>query len=109
MSGLLWGGVAGILRSTSPTLVALACGIEWFTVGSTYWGNYRADGDNFSEVLLTSNVASRGLMLNAKGKDKRKPSDVIFASIFAGGIAGCAGGLLRMVTYLTSVPFLTAI
>jgi hypothetical protein len=35
-------------------------------------------------------------MLNVSGRDKTKPSDMISASSIAGGIAGCAGGLLRM-------------
>jgi hypothetical protein len=35
-------------------------------------------------------------MLNARGRDKIKPSDMISASGIAGGIAGCAGSILRM-------------
>jgi hypothetical protein len=38
MSGLLVGGAAGVLRSTTPTLFALASAIQWFVLGSTFWG-----------------------------------------------------------------------
>jgi hypothetical protein len=38
VSGLLVGGVTGVLRSATPTLFALASGIQWFTLGSTFWG-----------------------------------------------------------------------
>ena len=50
----------------------------------------------YIENFLTSNIAARGIMLNLWGKDMIKTSDMISASSIAGGIAGCAGGLLRM-------------
>ena len=39
-SGLIVGGVSGVLRSTTPMLFALASGIQWFTLGSTFWGQH---------------------------------------------------------------------
>lgn len=41
MSGMLIGGFAGVMRSTSPTLFALASGIQWFTLGTAFWGEPR--------------------------------------------------------------------
>jgi hypothetical protein len=38
MSGLLVGGFAGIVRSSTPTLFALASGAQWFALGSTFTG-----------------------------------------------------------------------
>ncbi len=35
---MVFGGVAGLLRSSSPTLFALASGAQWFSIGGTYWG-----------------------------------------------------------------------
>ena len=35
---MLVGGFAGIIRSSTPTLFALASGIQWFTLGTTFWG-----------------------------------------------------------------------
>lgn len=47
-------------------------------------------------------------MLNVWGRDKIKPSEMISASSIAGGIAGCAGGLLRMTVHpIFLLPFLT--
>jgi len=49
-------------------------------------------------------------MLNTSGRDKISPSNTIAASGIAGGIAGCAGGLLRMTNHSISLlPFLTSI
>ncbi|KAE9372353.1 hypothetical protein N431DRAFT_439465 [Stipitochalara longipes BDJ] len=76
MSGMLVGGFAGVIRSTTPTLFALASGIQWFTLGSTFW-------------------ASRGFVIHAWGKDQVGPREKVSASAIAGGIGGTAGGLLR--------------
>ena len=46
-------------------------------------------------------------MLNVWGRDRIKPSEMISVSSVAGGIAGCAGGLLRMAVRPISLPFLT--
>jgi hypothetical protein len=35
---MLVGAFAGVLRSSSPALFALASGVQWFTLGSTFWG-----------------------------------------------------------------------
>jgi len=75
-SGMLIGAFSGVVRSTTPTLFALASGIQWFTLGTTFW-------------------ASRGFILHAWGKDKVGPREKVFASAIAGGIGGTAGGLLR--------------
>jgi len=76
MSGIVVGGFAGVIRSSTPTLFALASGIQWFTLGTTFW-------------------ASRGFVLQAWGKDKVGPREKISASAIAGGVGGTAGGLLR--------------
>jgi hypothetical protein len=38
MSGILVGAFAGVIRSSTPILFALASGIQWFTLGTTFWG-----------------------------------------------------------------------
>ena len=38
VSGVLVGGVSGILRSAPSVVVALAAGIQWFTAGTTFTG-----------------------------------------------------------------------
>ncbi|KAH8806365.1 hypothetical protein F5882DRAFT_391836 [Hyaloscypha sp. PMI_1271] len=76
MSGMLVGGFAGVIRSTTPTLFALASGIQWFTLGTTFW-------------------ASRGFVIHVWGKDKVGPGEKVSASAIAGGVGGTAGGLLR--------------
>jgi len=76
MSGMLVGSFAGVIRSSTPTLFALASGVQWFALGTTFW-------------------ASRGFVLHAWGKDKVGPRERISASAIAGGVGGTAGGLLR--------------
>jgi hypothetical protein len=40
LSGLVVGGFGGILRGSTPFLFSLVSGIQWFTLGSTFWGRY---------------------------------------------------------------------
>ncbi|KAJ5050460.1 uncharacterized protein L3040_002343 [Drepanopeziza brunnea f. sp. 'multigermtubi'] len=75
-SGLLFGGFAGVIRSNTPFLFALASGIQWSVLGGTFW-------------------ASRGAVLHAWGKEQVTPNEKVSASAIAGSIAGTAGGLLR--------------
>jgi hypothetical protein len=76
VSGLVFGTFAGIVRSNTPVLFALASGIQWAVLGSTF-------------------AASRGIVLQGWEKERTTPRDRISASAIAGGIAGTAGGLLR--------------
>jgi len=50
MSGMTIGAFAGVIRSTTPTLFALASGIQWFALGTTFWGQPSFSRD---KVLLT--------------------------------------------------------
>ncbi|KAI4210624.1 MAG: hypothetical protein LQ351_006503 [Letrouitia transgressa] len=36
-SALVVGGIVGILRSSTPALYTIASGLQWFTMGSTFW------------------------------------------------------------------------
>jgi hypothetical protein len=38
-SGVLFGSFIGVLRSPTPVIFALASGLQWFALGSTYWGS----------------------------------------------------------------------
>ncbi|TVY18407.1 hypothetical protein LARI1_G002667 [Lachnellula arida] len=76
MTGIIVGGFAGVARSSTPALFALASGIQWFTLASTF-------------------SASRGFVLQAWGVDKVTPREKISASAIAGALGGSAGGLLR--------------
>jgi hypothetical protein len=39
-SGLLIGGISGIIRSPTPRLFAVASGLQWFILGTTFWGEH---------------------------------------------------------------------
>ncbi|TVY24933.1 hypothetical protein LHYA1_G006249 [Lachnellula hyalina] len=76
VTGIIFGGFAGVARSSTPTLFALASGIQWFTLASTF-------------------SASRGFVLQSWGGDKVSPKEKVSVSAIAGAFAGSAGGLLR--------------
>ncbi|ELR02343.1 hypothetical protein VC83_01389 [Pseudogymnoascus destructans] len=76
VSGLLFGAVGGVLRSTTPTIFALASGLQWFTLGSTFW-------------------ATRTILLHELRAETGESARKISASAIAGGVSGGIGGLLR--------------
>ncbi|KAK1979703.1 hypothetical protein LZ30DRAFT_725373 [Colletotrichum cereale] len=75
--GMFSGIAAGIVRDSTPALFALASGIQWFALGSSYW-------------------LSRTVVMSAwGGEGKLSNSSKIQASAIAGGTAGMVGGLIR--------------
>ena len=95
MSGLVVGGFAGVIRSSTPLLFALASGIQWFTLGTTFWGKLGPFSIHH-EPHAKGFAASRGVILQAWENDIVTPKDRITASAMAGGVGGTVGGLLRM-------------
>ncbi|KAL9086511.1 MAG: hypothetical protein Q9165_007127 [Trypethelium subeluteriae] len=75
VSGVLIGGVAGIVRSSTPVLFAGASGLQCFALGSTYW-------------------AARSAILHAWQVEKVTPDDRAKASAIAGGFTGGTVGFL---------------
>ena len=39
-AGVLFGSVAGILRSAHPVLFAAGAGMQWFGLGAVFWGKH---------------------------------------------------------------------
>ncbi|KAJ3941512.1 uncharacterized protein N0V96_008223 [Colletotrichum fioriniae] len=75
--GVFSGIAAGIIRDSTPALFAVASGIQWFALGSSYW-------------------LSRSVVMAAwGGEEKLSNSSKIQASALAGGTAGMVGGLIR--------------
>ncbi|EFQ25125.1 uncharacterized protein GLRG_00269 [Colletotrichum graminicola M1.001] len=75
--GMFSGIAVGIIRDTTPALFALASGIQWFALGSSYW-------------------LSRTVVMSAwGGEEKLSNSSKAQASAIAGGTAGMVGGLIR--------------
>ncbi|KAH0026927.1 hypothetical protein KCU78_g4176, partial [Aureobasidium melanogenum] len=75
-AGFVTGSVAGVIRNSPPLLFGLGSGIQWFGLGTTYWG-------------------TRSFIFQAwdTGKGLTK-SDKVSASTIAGGVAGSGVGLL---------------
>ncbi|CCF45995.1 hypothetical protein CH063_00588 [Colletotrichum higginsianum] len=75
--GMFSGIAAGIIRDSTPALFALASGIQWFALGSSYW---------LSRTVVMSAWGGEATLSN---------SSKIQASAVAGGTAGMVGGLIR--------------
>ncbi|KAM0501248.1 hypothetical protein ACHAPB_005136 [Verticillium nonalfalfae] len=76
-AGVFTGITAGIIRDASPALFGIASGIQWFTLGSTFW-------------------LSRTVAIKAWGGEAViNKTDRTKASALAGGTAGAVGGLIR--------------
>ncbi|GAB7354156.1 hypothetical protein MBLNU459_g4713t1 [Dothideomycetes sp. NU459] len=75
-AGVITGGVAGVIRNTPAVFFAAASGVQWFGLGTTFWG-------------------TRSFILQAWDTGKgTTPSDRTSASAIAGGVAGSGVGLL---------------
>lgn len=88
MTGLFVGAAGGVVRSTTPTLFAVASGIQWFALGSTF-------------------AASRGFIRQRWNQEKITPRESIEISAASGGIAGSVGGILRMSSFEPTESSLT--
>ncbi|KZF26517.1 hypothetical protein L228DRAFT_242991 [Xylona heveae TC161] len=75
VAGLGVGGIAGLVRSQTPTLFAFASSTQWFTLGTAYWG-------------------VRGIILHMRGAQSVSPRERIYASGIAGGLAGAGVALI---------------
>jgi len=75
-AGVLFGGTAGIIRTTTPVLFATASGIQCGILGASYW-------------------ATRTAVLNAWDTGALTTSDRRKATAIGGGVAGGTAGLLR--------------
>ncbi|CAD0081692.1 unnamed protein product [Aureobasidium vineae] len=80
-AGFVTGSVAGVIRNSPPLLFGLGSGIQWFGLGTTYWG-------------------TRSFIFQAwdTGKGLTK-SDKTSASTIAGGVAGSGVGLLTPIMF----------
>ncbi|SPO02955.1 uncharacterized protein DNG_05636 [Cephalotrichum gorgonifer] len=77
-AGAITGVAAGIIRDVPPALFAIASGIQWFTLGSSFW---------LSRSIVTKVWGGERTPLTYRDKVK--------ASALAGCTAGTVGGLLR--------------
>lgn len=77
-AGLLFGGVAGTIKSETPRLFAVASSLQWAALGSTFW------------------LARGGISYIWKLGPMSPPQDRIKASATAGAVTGgLCGGALR--------------
>lgn len=68
-SGLLFGSLAGIIRSSHPVIFSVAAGLQWFALGTTFW-------------------ASRGFLLNNWERASVSAKERVYASAIAGSLSG---------------------
>ncbi|KAI4757409.1 hypothetical protein E4T52_07543 [Aureobasidium sp. EXF-3400] len=90
-AGFVTGSVAGVIRNSPPLLFGLGSGIQWFGLGTTYWGEFMSA--QVDVVLIFSGTRSFIFQAWDTGKGLTK-SDKVSASTIAGGVAGSGVGLL---------------
>ncbi|KAH0223894.1 hypothetical protein KCV03_g3989, partial [Aureobasidium melanogenum] len=90
-AGFVTGSVAGVIRNSPPLLFGLGSGIQWFGLGTTYWGEFMSA--QIDAVLIFSGTRSFIFQAWDTGKGLTK-SDKVSASTIAGGVAGSGVGLL---------------
>jgi hypothetical protein len=96
------GSVAGVIRNSPPLLFGLGSGLQWFALGTTYWGEFFWSHE--TSLLLTES-GTRNFIFQAwdTGKGLSK-GDKASASAIAGGVAGSGVGLLTR-TYTRALRF----
>ncbi|KAF2809087.1 uncharacterized protein BDZ99DRAFT_571914 [Mytilinidion resinicola] len=85
-AGIIVGGAAGIVRSSTPVLFATASGLQWFAVGSTFWATRGIILQRHG--LLNWFESKRGAPLSTDEYIPTTPKDRVTASAIAGGITG---------------------
>ncbi|KAL2271514.1 hypothetical protein VTJ83DRAFT_885 [Remersonia thermophila] len=75
--GAFLGAAAGIIRSAPVILFSGVAGVQWFTLGTSYYGARQVGLHYF------------------KHGEQPSPREKVKASAVAGGVAGSLGGLLR--------------
>ena len=85
----------GTVRSPRPGIFALASGLQWFALGSTFWGNYLSSSNSLF-TYLTSVTASRALILNSQTTPTSPltPQQKTHTSTISGAITGGSIGYL---------------
>lgn len=99
-AGFVTGSVAGVIRNSPPLLFGLGSGIQWFGLGTTYWGEFMSA--QIDAVLIFSGTRSFIFQAWDTGKGLTK-SDKVSASTIAGGVAGSGVGLLTRKCRLLSL------
>ncbi|KAE8353122.1 hypothetical protein BDV28DRAFT_148371 [Aspergillus coremiiformis] len=70
-TGLVYGGISGVIRSRHPVIHSISYGIHWFACGTSFW-------------WLRSNI------LKLHYEDNASPTQCAYVSALSGGIAGGA-------------------
>lgn len=93
MPGLAIGATYGTLRTTTPVLFSLVSGVQWFAIGTTFWGVRTA-------ILNQTGLrnwwhVTRGLPLLPRQDLNPTTKDRVRASTIAGAATGFSLGFLR--------------
>ncbi|KAL1296538.1 hypothetical protein AAFC00_000044 [Neodothiora populina] len=113
-AGLVVGSVAGVLRNAPAVFFAAASGIQWFGLGTTYWGtrNFLIRGwdtgngvtprERVSASATAGAVAGGGVGLLTRGPRNLLPGGIMF------GLFGFAGQSLYNIFFDKSLPSASA-
>ncbi|KAF2197339.1 hypothetical protein GQ43DRAFT_381238 [Delitschia confertaspora ATCC 74209] len=92
LGGITVGSIAGVLRNTTPVLFSIASGLQWTTIGFTFWSirssMLQRDG------LYNWWSISRGLPTKPRYDLNPTPKDRVYASTVSGATTGGVLGFL---------------
>ncbi|RJE23363.1 hypothetical protein PHISCL_04305 [Aspergillus sclerotialis] len=91
-AGLVYGGVAGVFRSSHPGIHSLSRGIHWFACGTTFW--CKPHRHVTCQYFIKTSPGLRSSILELYYKGNASPLQRADVSAIAGGIAG--GGVTRL-------------
>lgn len=95
--GLFTGAVAGIVRTSTPILFSLVSGAQWFSLGTSYYGQFVGLIVGTPDSNIDTKTSASRLVVEKAwgGRDSLTNAEKIKSSAIAGGFAGMIGGLLR--------------
>ena len=95
-TGLVYGGIAGVIRSPHPVIHSISCGIHWSVCGSSFWCQFLRSFPLPLSSWYWDWIATglRSNILKLHYQDNASPKQRSYVSALSGGIAG--GGVTRL-------------
>jgi hypothetical protein len=92
VSGLVVGGLAGVLISHHPALFSITAGVQCFSLGSSFWCL-----STLRRSLLHADIISdfRSVLVEAGSRGRPTSSQELRYSTLAGSLSGALNGAFR--------------
>ena len=92
VSGLVVGGLAGVLLSQHPALFSITGGVQCFGLGSSFWCAYALRSSSLGADLIPD---CRSVLIEAGVGGQPTSSQELGYSALSGGLSGAVNGAFR--------------